>query len=123
MSASASKDTAEQAEFRSYCQQWLQHNQPGPSRCGCRRPLGSRPTELDYLCAWQKAAYEAGLVGCDYPRDTVAVGAAIQHCQRSAAHWHAVFSQRDAGSAWPRRPSSIMPRNRSNGSCCQAAVG
>ena len=25
--------------------------------------------QLDYLCAWQKAAYDAGLVGCDYPKN------------------------------------------------------
>jgi len=30
--------------------------------------IGSRE-QLDYLCAWQKAAYDAGLVGCDYPRE------------------------------------------------------
>ena len=25
--------------------------------------------QLEYLQQWQKSAYEAGLVGCDYPRE------------------------------------------------------
>ncbi len=84
MSASASKDTAEQAEFRSYCQQWLQHNQPGPSPVRLpQTPLEIMTHEqLDYLCAWQKAAYEAGLVGCDYPREYG--GGGRSDCQRIA---------------------------------------
>ena len=32
--------------------------------------------QLSYLQAWQKSAYDAGLVGCDYPWQWVAVAAA-----------------------------------------------
>jgi len=61
--------TQEQTEFREYCRGWLAGHKPAaPS---FRLPLS--PIEVmteeqrDYLCAWQKACYEAGLIGCDYP--------------------------------------------------------
>jgi alkylation response protein AidB-like acyl-CoA dehydrogenase len=65
------KDTPEQAEFRAYARQWLAKNHPGkpPVR------LPQSPIEVmteeqrAWLCAWQKSAYEAGLIGCDYPKE------------------------------------------------------
>jgi alkylation response protein AidB-like acyl-CoA dehydrogenase len=84
MSESAGKDTAEQAEFRLYCADWLQDNLPPdpPVRLPLS-PLEIMTTEqLHYLQDWQKAAYDAGLVGCDYPVDCGGGGRA--DCQRVA---------------------------------------
>lgn len=65
------KDTPEQAEFRAYCQNWLKDNLPPPPPVRLpQSPLEIMTTEqLEYLCAWQKSAYDAGLVGCDYPKE------------------------------------------------------
>ena len=69
MSESTQKDTAEQAEFRQYCRDWLASNTPGDPPV--RLPLTAleimNTEQLAYLKKWQKAAYDAGLVGCDYP--------------------------------------------------------
>jgi len=65
------KDTPEQAEFREHCRSWLEKNRP-------ERPkfrLPQSPIEVMteeqrvYLCTWQKKAYEAGLIACDYPKE------------------------------------------------------
>lgn len=84
MSEAAKKDTAEQAEFRQYCKEWLKDNLPPPPPV--RLPQGAleimTTDQLDYLCAWQKAAYDAGLVGCDYPKEYG--GAGRKDCQRVA---------------------------------------
>jgi alkylation response protein AidB-like acyl-CoA dehydrogenase len=59
----------EQLEFREYARNWLAENAPPPAPV--RLPL--QPIEVmtvpqrDYLQAWQKSCYEAGLVGCDVP--------------------------------------------------------
>ena len=62
-------DTPEQAEFREYCRSWLADNHPG--RPPVRLPQGalelSDPEALAWLKKWQKSAYDAGLIGCDYP--------------------------------------------------------
>ena len=84
MSECASSDTPEQAEFRQYCRGWLQDNKPGEPPV--RLPLSPleimTPPQLSYLQAWQRSAYDAGLVGCDYP---VAVGGGGRSdCQRIA---------------------------------------
>jgi alkylation response protein AidB-like acyl-CoA dehydrogenase len=84
MSASVEKDSPQQAEFRQYCRQWLQDNRPGepPVRLP-QSPLEIMTREqLAYLQAWQKSAYDAGLVGCDYPREVG--GGGRQDCQRVA---------------------------------------
>jgi alkylation response protein AidB-like acyl-CoA dehydrogenase len=84
MSQSASKDSAEQAEFRQYAQQWLQQNTP--SEPPVRLPQSAleimTPEQMDYLQSWQKSAYDAGLVGCDYPVEVG--GGGRQDCQRIA---------------------------------------
>ena len=84
MSASARKDAPEQTEFRAHCQQWLRANVPPPAPVRLPQTALEIMTreQLDYLCAWQKAAYDAGLVGCDYPRSTAAADA--RDCQRIA---------------------------------------
>ncbi len=65
----AQKDTQDQAEFRSQCQEWLEKNHPG--RPDVKIPQGalelSDPKALGWLQKWQKSAYDAGLIGCDYP--------------------------------------------------------
>ena len=84
MSASARKDSPEQAEYRQYCREWLAANRPQDPPV--RLPLSAleimTPEQMDYLQAWQKAAYDAGLVGCDYP--TEVGGGGRKDCQRIA---------------------------------------
>ena len=84
MSDSAKKDTPEQAEFREYCQGWFKNNRPAdPTIRLPLTPLEIMTTEqLSYLQAWQKSAYDAGLVGCDYPVEVG--GAGRTDCQRVA---------------------------------------
>ncbi|MFT6955539.1 MAG: alkylation response protein AidB-like acyl-CoA dehydrogenase [Halieaceae bacterium] len=84
MSESTEKDTAQQAEFRLYCRGWLANNTPGDPPV--RLPLTAleimNTGQLTYLQQWQKAAYDAGLVGCDYP---LAVGGGGRNdCQNVA---------------------------------------
>ena len=84
MSDGAKKDTPEQAEFRQYCRDWLQDNIP--DKPTVRLPQGPleimTSNQLDYLCAWQKAAYDAGLIGCDYPIEYG--GGGRKDCQKIA---------------------------------------
>ena len=78
------KDTPEQAEFRAYCKEWLADNVP--AKPDFRLPQTSleimTTEQLDYLVAWEKAAYDAGLVGCDYPKEYG--GGGRTGCQRIA---------------------------------------
>ncbi|MEM6484339.1 MAG: acyl-CoA dehydrogenase family protein [Pseudomonadota bacterium] len=78
------KDSPEQIEFRAYCRRWIQDNHPGqPSIRLPLSPLEIMTREqLDYLQSWQKSAYDAGLVGCDYP--TEVGGGGRSDCQRVA---------------------------------------
>jgi alkylation response protein AidB-like acyl-CoA dehydrogenase len=84
MSESASQDTPEQAAFRQHCRDWLQDNHPGEPTV--RLPLSAleimTPEQLSYLQGWQKSAYDAGLIGCDYPQDVG--GGGRSDCQRVA---------------------------------------
>jgi len=84
MSEAARKDTPEQAEFRAYCREWVAANLPPTPPV--RLPQSSIEImvqeQLDYMCAWQKAAYDAGLVGCDYPVECG--GGGRTDCQRIA---------------------------------------
>jgi alkylation response protein AidB-like acyl-CoA dehydrogenase len=84
MSESARKDTPEQAEFRQHCRSWLQDNlPPDPPVRLPQSPLEIMTREqLDYLQEWQKNAYEACLVGCDYPVECG--GGGRNDCQRIA---------------------------------------
>jgi alkylation response protein AidB-like acyl-CoA dehydrogenase len=78
------RDSPEQADFRAHCRQWLADNHPGepPVRLPTS-PLEIMTREqMDYLQAWQRAAYDAGLVACDYP-ETVG-GGGRSDCQRIA---------------------------------------
>lgn len=63
--------TAEQREFQHYARRWLAENAPPPPPE--RLPLS--PIEVmttgqrDYLQAWQRKCYDAGLIGADYPTE------------------------------------------------------
>jgi alkylation response protein AidB-like acyl-CoA dehydrogenase len=84
MSESASQDTPEQVAFRQHCRDWLQDNHPGEPTV--RLPLSAleimTPEQLSYLQGWQKSAYDAGLIGCDYPQ--AVGGGGRSDCQRVA---------------------------------------
>ncbi len=65
------KDSAEQAEFREHCRRWLAAHRPGapPFRLP-QNPIEVMTEEQRvWLCAWQKKAYQAGLIACDYPKE------------------------------------------------------
>ena len=57
--------------FQAYARRWLAENAPPPPNV--RLPLAPNELttreQLDYLQAWQRKAYDAGLVGCDYPKE------------------------------------------------------
>jgi alkylation response protein AidB-like acyl-CoA dehydrogenase len=63
--------TPEQREFRDYVRRWLTENKPPPPP----ERLPINPIEVmttrqrDYLQAWQRTCYDAGLVGADYPKE------------------------------------------------------
>ncbi|QFU76225.1 acyl-CoA dehydrogenase [Halioglobus maricola] len=84
MSDEQLKDTPEQAQFRADARAWLAENTPEPPTVRLpQSPLEIMTHEqLDYLQAWQKAAYDAGLVGCDYPVEVG--GGGRDNCQRIA---------------------------------------
>jgi alkylation response protein AidB-like acyl-CoA dehydrogenase len=84
MSDSARVDTEEQAQFRQHCRQWLQANKPGepPVRLPLTPLEIMTDGQLEYLQTWQKSAYDAGLVGCDYPIEVG--GGGRSDCQRIA---------------------------------------
>ena len=69
MSEDKKRDTPEQEEFRRYCREWLASNVPPPPDFKPLKNGAEVATEehLAYYSAWQKSAYDAGLVGCDYP--------------------------------------------------------
>jgi alkylation response protein AidB-like acyl-CoA dehydrogenase len=60
----------EQQEFQEYARGWLEENKPGPPPE--RLPITAIEVmtvgQRDYLQAWQKKVYEAGFIGCDYPK-------------------------------------------------------
>ena len=84
MTANVAKDTPAQAAFREECRAWLTENTPpAPSF----KPVKSgvevvTEEQLAYYRNWQKAAYGAGLVGCDYPTDFG--GGGLEKCQAIA---------------------------------------
>ncbi|MBU2551302.1 MAG: acyl-CoA dehydrogenase family protein [Proteobacteria bacterium] len=84
MSDEERKDTPEQDEFRAYCREWLSKNAPGPPPVQLPQSPIEITTEeqMAYLRGWQKSAYEAGLVGCDYPKEYG--GGGRKDCQRIA---------------------------------------
>jgi alkylation response protein AidB-like acyl-CoA dehydrogenase len=78
------QETNEQKQFRHHCRDWLQANKPPATTM--RLPptplVLMERDQLDYLARWQKSAYEAGLVGCDYPESCG--GGGRSNCQRIA---------------------------------------
>jgi alkylation response protein AidB-like acyl-CoA dehydrogenase len=69
---SAASLTPEQQEFQEYARRWLQENAPPPPPE--RLPLSAIEVmtvgQRDYLQAWQRKCYDAGLVGADYPTES-----------------------------------------------------
>jgi alkylation response protein AidB-like acyl-CoA dehydrogenase len=78
------KDSIEQTEFRAHCRQWLAANPlpPPPVRLPQSAIEIMRREQLEYLRDWQRQAYEAGLIGCDYPKTSG--GGGHTDCQRIA---------------------------------------
>jgi alkylation response protein AidB-like acyl-CoA dehydrogenase len=76
-------ENEEQQAFRLYCREWLKNNiPPSPAMRLPQHAIGlMERDQLEYLQGWQKAAYEAGLVGCDYPKP---YGGGRTNCQRIA---------------------------------------
>ena len=62
-------EPAERQDFRAHCRSWLASNHPGrpPVPLPLSQLLIDDPRAVEWLQGWQKSAYEAGLVGCDYP--------------------------------------------------------
>jgi len=84
MSTTSKKETPEQTSFRRHCRLFLEKGiPPRPDFRLPQSPLEIMTHEqMDFLVAWQKKAYEAGLVGCDYP--TSYGGGGLVGCQRIA---------------------------------------
>ncbi len=84
MSEPNRKDSPEQTQFREHCRAWLAANLPPESPVRLPQSALEIMTreQLDYLQTWQKSAYEAGLVGSDYPVEHGGAGRA--DCQRIA---------------------------------------
>jgi alkylation response protein AidB-like acyl-CoA dehydrogenase len=76
-------ESEEQKAFRQYCREWLKNNiPPAPAVRLPQNAIGLMEREqLNYLVGWQKSAYNAGLVGCDYPKP---YGGGRINCQRIA---------------------------------------
>lgn len=69
--SSSKKESNDQKQFREYCRAWLKDNNP-PAPDFRMPPTGEEimtQEEIDYSSNWEKSAYEAGLVGCDYPKE------------------------------------------------------
>jgi len=66
-----STPTAEQSEFQEYARRWLAENRPPapPERIPISAIEVMTVGQRDYLQAWQNKVYEAGLIGCDYPKE------------------------------------------------------
>ncbi len=78
-------DTPEQAEFRAHSREWLSNNRPAPFTGPIQTKEHPRINTREYhqwLQDWQKAAYDAGLVGCDYLKEYG--GGGRTDCQRIA---------------------------------------
>lgn len=69
MQRQGNSDTPQQAEFREFCREWLAMNTPRQPEFQAVNSGIEIVTEaqLEYYSQWQKSAYEAGLIGCDYP--------------------------------------------------------
>jgi alkylation response protein AidB-like acyl-CoA dehydrogenase len=77
-------ETEDQQRFRLHCREWLKNNiPPAPTVRLPQQAIGIMTREqLEYLQGWQKSAYDAGLVGCDYPVECG--GGGRKDCQRIA---------------------------------------
>jgi alkylation response protein AidB-like acyl-CoA dehydrogenase len=78
------QETDDKKIFRQHCREWLKNNiPPAPTVRLPQQAIGIMEHEqLEYLQRWQKSAYDAGLVGCDYP--LACGGGGRDNCQRVA---------------------------------------
>ncbi len=78
------QETDEQQIFRRHCREWLENSIPPPPTVRLpQQAIGIMTLDqLGYLQRWQKSAYGAGLVGCDYPVECG--GGGRKDCQRIA---------------------------------------
>jgi len=84
MTDNAKKDSPEQIEFRRHCQSWLKDNTPHSPDFRVPK-IGIElmtQEQIDYTVNWNKAAYDAGLIGCDYPKEVG--GGGKEDCQAIA---------------------------------------
>ena len=61
--------------FRQYCRDWIEANRPPPTQLPLPQAAYevTHPDHRDYLVAWQRACYDAGLIATDvspYSGDT-----------------------------------------------------
>ena len=70
MSGRDEAETSEQKEFRAHCRRFLELERPSaPSFRLPESPLEVTTEEqLTWLRKWQRKVYDAGLIGCDYPK-------------------------------------------------------
>jgi alkylation response protein AidB-like acyl-CoA dehydrogenase len=63
--------TPEQEDFRQHCRRWLAENAPGapPFRMPIAAIEVNTEEQRQWLATWQKKVYQAGLIGCDYPKE------------------------------------------------------
>ena len=94
MNGKAVSDSAEQAEFRAYCREWVSKSKPGPFKgvmSNATHPRINSQAYQDYLVGWLNSAYEGGLVGCDYPKEYG--GGGRTGCQESSG-WRGLMATR-----------------------------
>ncbi|MBV1906970.1 MAG: acyl-CoA dehydrogenase family protein [Pseudomonadales bacterium] len=84
MSEAGKTDSPEQAEFRAHCRDWLSKNHPGTPPVSLPQSALALTDDdaLVWLQKWQKSAYDAGLIGCDYSKDCGGQG--LTNCQAIA---------------------------------------
>ncbi|MDO8864002.1 acyl-CoA dehydrogenase family protein [Haliea sp. E1-2-M8] len=71
MAKNSAGETPEQSEFRAHCREWLKKNVPAPPAFKMPATSGGILSleQLEYARSWQLSAYNAGLIGCDYPSE------------------------------------------------------
>ena len=78
-------ETPEQQEFRAYCRSWIAgySEKKPPFHPAPPGPLEIETVpQMDWYRGFQRAAYDAGLIGCDYPKECG--GGGRTDCQRIA---------------------------------------
>lgn len=72
MNDKAKTETPEQVQFRAHCREWLEQYEVAEPAQDTESKAGAHHVSaaiMEFRQSWQKAAYDAGLVGCDYPKE------------------------------------------------------